>query len=169
MCLQLAKGSCANLLPQSIRYYSHRASPFFEDVNKSAQPNVRVEHNPPEWKYVEAILPPLIVPKPSVKSDYSSGWKPQTIDPKSTPYFIKRSSNHQVPVYLRITFRGTRRQTIIKNIQGDIWVFEADLRAFLEDYMKKNMSIRINEFTGRLLILGDYVNLVKHFLAEKGF
>lgn len=166
---QLVKASCANVLQQSIRYTSYRASPFVVDVDQNAQPNVRIEHKPAEWKYVEAVLPPLTVPEPTVKSEYPSGWKPQTIDPKSTPYFIKRTRNHMLPIYLRITFRGTRRQTVIKHIQGDIWALEADLRVFLEDYLKKNMSMRINEFAGEIRILGDYVNLVKHFFTEKGF
>lgn len=74
-----------------------------------------------------------------------------------------------IPVYLIISFRGTRRQTKVRRIQGDIWAFEADLRAFLEDHLKRNMSMRVNEFTGDIKILGDYVNLVKHFLSEKGF
>lgn len=167
--LQLAKASCANILRQPIRYSSYQASPLVDEIDKSTLPNVKIEQNPPEWKYVEAILSPLIIPQPILKSEYPSGWKPPTIDPKSTPYFIKRSRNHMIPVYLVITFRGTRRQTRIKRIQGDIWAFEADLRVFLQDYMKKNMSMRVNEFSGEIKILGDYVNLVKHFLSEKGF
>lgn len=179
---QWAKASCANILRQSIRYSSFRASPLVTEIDKSelpnhlrnkldlnTLPNVKVEQNPAEWKYVEEILAPLIIPQPTVKSQYPSGWKPQTIDPKSTPYFIKRNRNHMVPVHLRITFRGTRRHTCIRGIQGDIWKLETELRVFLEDYLKKKMSMRVNEFNGELRILGDHVNLVKHFLTEKGF
>lgn len=135
----------------------------------SKLPNAKIEQNPPEWKYVEQILPSYIIPEPSVKSKYPSGWKPQTVDPATVPYFITRSKFHEVPVYLRITYRGTRRHTLIKFIKGDIWALEAELRAFLEDHLKKNMSMRINEFSGQITILGDYVNLVKHFLLQKGY
>lgn len=74
-----------------------------------------------------------------------------------------------IPVYLDIKNRGTRRLTHIHRIQGDIWALEADLRRFLEDHMKKKMSIRVNEFSGDIRIVGDYVSLAKHFLGEKGF
>lgn len=74
-----------------------------------------------------------------------------------------------IPIYVKIQFRGTRRRTHIRHIQGDIWALEADIRRFLEDYMKKKMSIRVNEFSGEIRVSGDYVNLLQHFLGEKGF
>lgn len=166
--LQWAKASCANVCRQSIRYGSYISSPLVENLDMSKQPNVKIEQNPAEWEFVEQILPPRLIPDPSVKTKYTSGWKPQTIDTTTVPYLVARNKYHDIPVHLKITFRGTRRQTLIKYIKGDIWALEADLRAFLEDYLKKNMSMRINEFSGQIMILGDYVNLVKHFLLERG-
>lgn len=166
---QVSKAACANVLQQSIRYSSYYSSPLVDGVDKSTLPNVKIDRNPDEWKYVEQILAPLTVPQPTAKSEYPSGWKPQTIDPNSTPYFIKRNKNHMIPIYVKIQFRGTRRRTHIRHIQGDIWALEADIRRFLEDYMKKKMSIRVNEFSGEIRVSGDYVNLLQHFLGEKGF
>lgn len=34
--------------------------------------------NPPEWKYVERILPMKYIPNPKVKDTYPSGWQPPT-------------------------------------------------------------------------------------------
>lgn len=33
--------------------------------------------NPPEWKYVERVLPTKCIPNPKVKDTYPSGWQPQ--------------------------------------------------------------------------------------------
>lgn len=103
------------------------------------------------------------------KDEYPSGWKPQTINPKSYPYFIKRSRNHLLPVYLDIAYRGTKRMTKIPNIQGDIWALEEDLRRFIERYIGRKIVTRVNEFAGVLWIRGDFVNLVKDHLLKKGF
>lgn len=157
------------MLQLSKRYGSYYTSPFEENIDKSTIPNVKIEQNPPEWKYVEQVLAPLVIPQPTAKASYPSGWKPPKIDPSSVPYFIGRTRNHMIPVYLVISFRGMRRQTKIHRIQGDIWKCEAELREFLEDYMKKKMSMRVNEYTRDIILGGDYVNLVKHFLTEKGF
>lgn len=168
--LQLIKASCANVIfRQPQRHIQYRFSPPADRLDANAQPNVKIEQNAAEWQYVEAILPPLTVPIPAVKAEYPSGWRPQTVDPQKTPYFIARSKNHMMPVYLRLTFRNTRRQTVVKRIQGDIWKFEIELRTYLEDHMKKKMSIRVNEFSETITILGDYVNLVKNYLTGKGF
>lgn len=165
---QWAKASCANVCRQSIRYIKYVRSPLVQNIDMSRQPNVKVEQNPAEWKFVEQILPPRLIPEPSVKSKYPSGWKPQTVDTATAPYVVARNKFHDIPVHLKITFHGTRRQTLIKYIKGDIWALEAELRAFLEDYLKKNMSMRINEFSGQIMLHGDYVNLVKHFLLQRG-
>lgn len=136
------------------------------DVNQ--QPEVEVVKNPPEWKYVEQVLAPTIIPKPQPKAEYPSGWKPQTIDPTKTPYLIRRTKNDMIPVYLEITFRGTKRVTVIRRIEGDIFAFEEELTNFLEDYLKRKFVIRVNEYSGEIKVRGDYVNLVKHFLMQKG-
>lgn len=82
---------------------------------------------------------------------------------------MRRTKNHMIPVYLKILFRGTKRVTVIRHIQGDVFALEAELTAFLEDYLKKKFIIRVNEFSGEIVINGDYVNLVKHFLQKRGF
>lgn len=74
-----------------------------------------------------------------------------------------------VPVYLSITYRGTRRVTELQKIEGDIWALAEELRDFLEDYTDRKMAIRVQEFSGQIWIKGDYVNLIKDYLVDKGF
>lgn len=148
---------------------SYDASPLADEIDFSEQSNFEIVHNPPEWKYVEQVLVPQLIPKLTPKAEYPSGWKPQTINPSETPYMIPRTKNGMLPVYLDIKFRGTKRVTVIRLIQGDIFAFEKELTDFLEDYLKRKFVMRANEFSGNIKITGDYVNLIKHFLGEKGF
>lgn len=126
--------------------------------------------NPEEWKYVERVLPPVVVPEPKKLSEYKSGWRPQGEDLTDRPYYIGRSRNHMMPVYLLISQRGQRRHTVIRKIQGDIWQLEKDLRPFLEDQVKpKNLRLQVNEFAGKICIHGDHVNAIKYWLGERNF
>lgn len=135
----------------------------------SAYPEVEVLKNPPEWKFVERLLPRKIVPKPIPKEEYPSGWKPQTIDINQTDYFIARTKNHMVPVYLIRKFRGMRRLTVVRRVQGDIWALEAELKAAIEKHIGKMIITRVNEMSSQIYFKGDYVNFVKEYLLKKGF
>lgn len=124
-------------------------------------------HNPPEWKYVEQLINTGVVPTPIFKAEYPSGWVPP--DPekyKKLPYFVERTRNHMVPVYLNIAFHGLRRHTLLKNIEGDIWKLEKDLHDLIEQRAKKRIYSRINEMNRRIVFKGDYVTLIqKHLIA----
>lgn len=149
-------------------YASFISSEKLEDV-KDQFPKVEVIRNPPEWKFVERILPSQTVPAPKPKTEYPSGWKPQTIDPKSTPYFINRTRNHMLPVYLHSKYRGMRQLTLIRRIQGDIWALEKEIVEMLKHRTGHMIVTRINEMNGQIYIKGDYVNMVADYLMEKGF
>lgn len=44
------------------------------------------------------------------------------IDPlPSLPYFVRRSRMHNIPVYKEMT-HGNRQMTLIRKVEGDIWV-----------------------------------------------
>ncbi|GCC42631.1 hypothetical protein chiPu_0026876, partial [Chiloscyllium punctatum] len=43
--------------------------------------------------------------------------------PPDLPYLIRRSRMHNLPVYTDIT-HGNRKMTVIRKIEGDIWVCE---------------------------------------------
>lgn len=167
--LIVIKVSCANgLLRQPQRHIQYRFSPPADSLVTKAQPNVKIKQNSAEWQYVDAILAPLTVPTSAVKAEYPLEWLSQTIDSQKTKYFIVCSKNHMMPAYSCLTFRNTRRQTIVRRIQGDIWKLENDSWTHLGDHMKKKMSIRVNEFSETIIIVGDYVN-VENYITEKGF
>lgn len=140
-----------------------------DDVDLNAQPTIEVIRNPPEWTYVERILPRKTVPVPAPKDEYPSGWTPQKPEAFEHPYFIARTRNFMVPVYLRIDHRGLRRTTTIKNINGDIWTLYHDVMQHIKKYMARDERAQVNEATRQIIINGDYVNLMKYYLISKGF
>ncbi|XP_019532853.2 large ribosomal subunit protein mL49 [Aedes albopictus] len=153
------------LCSNPIRNGSFRSS---EPVGDIAQfPEVEVIKNAPEWKYVERLLAPRVVPTPEVKVEYPSGWKPPQPKP-DLKYFVARTKNHMLPVYLHRTFRGQRILTTVRRIDGDIWQLEAELRYLLEKRLKKSIVTRVNEMNGQIELKGDFVTIVEEFLLEKG-
>ncbi|CRK97650.1 CLUMA_CG011035, isoform A [Clunio marinus] len=159
-------------LNQSISFIPVRASSFnaseeFKDYDN--HPDVVVTKNPPEWKYVERLLGYQVIPKPTVKSEYPSGWTaPNPELYKDLPYFIERTKNYMLPVYLHITFRGQRRTTLIKNIEGDIWQLEQELNKVISKRVQKRIFSRINEMSRQIVFKGDYVTLIQKYLADRG-
>lgn len=73
------------------------------------------------------------------------------------------------PVYLEIFHRGLRRITTVRKIHGNIWILETELKEYLEKNVKKPVGVRINELSGEIQFRGDYVNLIKVWMNEKGF
>nr|CAD7402088.1 unnamed protein product [Timema cristinae] len=57
---------------------------------------------------------------------------------RTNPYFVRRSKNHMLSVYLYRGFRGHVRITQIVHIQGNIWALESDLKKYL---LKSNNNI----------------------------
>lgn len=140
-----------------------------DDVDLNAQPIIEIIKNPPQWQHVENILPRKTVPEPISKDAYPSGWSPSNPEANKHPYFIARTRNHMIPVYLEIDHRGLRRITRIKFISGDIWTLYHDVMGYIKDYLAKTERAQVNELNRQIVINGDYVNLIKDFLAKKGF
>ncbi|KAG5680262.1 hypothetical protein PVAND_009781 [Polypedilum vanderplanki] len=152
----------------SIKCGRFKSSEKFQGIQN--HPNVEVIENPPEWKYVEHLLGSKLIPQPETKSEYPSGWQPQNPEKyKELPYFIKRTRNFMLPVYLDVTFRGTRRKTFIKNIEGDIWKLEQDLIDVIKQRIGNNpVYSQINEMNRSITIKGDYVTLIQKYLYSIG-
>lgn len=140
---------------------------FLEDV-KEAPTKYEKTSNPEEWKYVERVLPALTVPEPVQRDVYPSGWQPPAANLETRNYIVARTRNHMMPVYLEAKRRGFQKRTIIRKVEGDIWLLEQQLRAFLEDQCRpKLVRIQVDEFARKIRIQGDYVNAVKWWLGEK--
>lgn len=73
-----------------------------------------------------------------------------------------------IPVYLHTYFRGLRRITKLRKIQGDIWLLERELRECIESRSGKKIATRVNELSGQIWVRGDYVTIVNEFLLKKG-
>lgn len=101
--------------------------------------------------------------------EYPSEWTPQKPEAFNYPYYIKRTKNHMVPVYLKLGFRNIKKTTIIRNVKGDIWKLHAEILDYINNYMAKKHRSKVNEFSGVIAINGDQVNLVKDYLISKGF
>ncbi|XP_014257369.1 probable 39S ribosomal protein L49, mitochondrial [Cimex lectularius] len=137
------------------------------DPSKTIDYEVSKDEN--EWKYVVRALPLKFIPEVVKKDAYPSGWKPQSESAMKFPYYIRRSKNHMIPVYLHFSHRNTRRLTHIHHIAGDIWLLEKELRNYLTSLRKYKIGIRVDEVGGKLVIRGDHVNNIKNWLSEKGF
>lgn len=158
-------------VPVSARFSSYLSSEKVASIEE--YPEVEVVHKPPEWKYVERLLPKPVVPKLVEKAEYPSGWKPPSVSVKDIDrlqYFVSRSRNHMLPVYMERTFRGQRRVTLVKRVQGNIWELEKELRAVVEkERGGKICATRVNEMSGQVRIHGDYEDVVRDFLKSKGY
>ncbi|XP_017775625.1 PREDICTED: probable 39S ribosomal protein L49, mitochondrial [Nicrophorus vespilloides] len=152
----------------SCRYSSFRSSPFIHDVDDS-KVKYETSKDPVEWSFVERILPPKVVPNIIKKDEYLSEWRPQSEEVVNQPYFIQRNKNHMMPVYMKTSYRGMRRLTYLKKVQGDIWMLEKDLKEFLQKEQLKPIQAQVNEFVGYICFHGDYVNAIKYWLGQKGF
>lgn len=86
-----------------------------------------------------------------------------------SPYFVRRSRNHMIPVYLTISHRGFRRLTTIRHVMGDIWLFIEELKKFLEKELGHSVGYKVDEVGCKVVLRGDYCHLSEQFLRDKGF
>lgn len=153
---------------QVVRQYSNYAhSPFVRKIKE--QYDFDVVKNPEEWKYVERLLPFETIPKVTPKESYPSGWVPPKEEAVDHLYFIQRSKNHELPIYLNITYRGTRKISMIKRIEGDIWLMNDEIKAYLKKKNNRYIETRVHEAAKFIETKGDYVHDLREWALSKGF
>ncbi|XP_055906612.1 probable 39S ribosomal protein L49, mitochondrial [Eupeodes corollae] len=171
--ISASKQTQSLIAPANATQIPHRNSSFRSSkpvADISEYPEVEVIKNPPEWKFVERLIPSVAVPKPVPKPEYPSGWRPPQPSSMKHDYFVGRTRNYMLPVYLQTKYRGQRRITIVRYIQGDIWKLERELHKLVEDSKGgKLVASRVNELSGQIHFHGDYVKLIAQFLVSKGF
>lgn len=166
--LETLNKSTPAVLQVQKRWSTYRSSPIYKDPSQYT--DYEVVQNPPEWEYVERLLKPKVVPVPPLENkNFASGWTPPVAKPGDHPYHIHRTRNFMIPVYLEISYRGMRRLTVIRKINGNIWELESQLKKYLGDKTGKAIGVRVNELIGEIKFRGDYVSLVKDWLDKKGF
>ena len=75
------------------------------------------------------------------------------------------------PVYVEIPTKekGMGKYTKVKNISGDIWAFETDLRSYLEKRTLSKVHIQVLEYAMTVVTNGVHHREISDFLIEKGF
>uniref|UniRef100_A0A1A9WX34 Large ribosomal subunit protein mL49 n=1 Tax=Glossina brevipalpis TaxID=37001 RepID=A0A1A9WX34_9MUSC len=154
-----------------VRYSSFLTSKPVQPLEK--YPEIEIVKNPPEWKYVERVLPKLVIPKPLERTEYPSGWKPPKVGSHNIDqlsYYVARTKNYMLPVYLKTTHRGQRRLTIVRHVQGNLWQLESELRQLVEKERGGKVCVtRVNEMSRQVHIHGDYVDIIREYLKSKGY
>ncbi|XP_047997507.1 probable 39S ribosomal protein L49, mitochondrial [Leguminivora glycinivorella] len=161
------------LTPESLsvlvsrNYSNYKNSPLVHKIRE--QYEYEIVKNPAEWTYVERLLPFETIPEVQPKANYPSGWVPPKEEALELPYFISRTKNHVLPIYLGETFKGGRKITMIKKIDGDIWQMNDEIKELLEEKMKRYVETRVHELGRFIEVKGDYVNELRDWAHSKGF
>ncbi|KAE8293041.1 39S ribosomal protein L49, mitochondrial [Larimichthys crocea] len=122
-----------------------------------------------EYRFVERLIPPSRVPAPPRHAGVTpSGWSPPADSPPPLPYVIRRSRMHNIPVYTDLT-NGSRKMTLIRKVEGDIWALEKDVKEFLKEVTGKELPTQVNEVTMTLKVKGHFDGELKQWLTSKGF
>uniref|UniRef100_A0A8P4K0P5 Large ribosomal subunit protein mL49 n=1 Tax=Dicentrarchus labrax TaxID=13489 RepID=A0A8P4K0P5_DICLA len=115
------------------------------------------------------LIPPSRVPAPPKHAGVTpSGWTPPADSPPPLPYMIRRSRMHNIPVYTDLT-NGSRKTTLVRKVEGDIWALEKDVKQYLEKLTGKELPTQVNEVTMTLRVKGHFDLELKEWLASKGF
>ncbi|XP_013192298.1 large ribosomal subunit protein mL49 [Amyelois transitella] len=150
--------------PRKYSNYAH--SPFVHKIKE--QYEFEVVKKPPEWTYVERLLPFENIPQLKPKDKYPSGFVPQKEESINLPYFLPRNKYHDVPIYLQLSHRGQRKISEIRKIEGDIWLLNDEVKALLKTKHQKYIETRVHELTRTIEVKGDYVNDLKEWAYSKG-
>ncbi|XP_061718486.1 large ribosomal subunit protein mL49 [Cydia pomonella] len=161
------------LAPESLsvlvsrNYSNYKNSPLVHKITE--QYEYEIVKNPAEWTYVERLLPFETIPEVQPKAKYPSGWVPPKEEALELPYFISRTKNHSLPIYLQLKFKGGRKITMIRKIDGDIWQMNDEIKEFLKEKMKRYVETRVHELGRFIEVKGDYVNDLRDWAHSKGF
>ncbi|XP_054263152.1 probable 39S ribosomal protein L49, mitochondrial [Macrosteles quadrilineatus] len=159
---------CRQVFQGQVRCGSYKNSKPVGDPSEYT--DYEIVKNPEEWKYVERLLPKKWIPIPTQKESYPSGWVPPKADPEKASYFVERSRNHMLPIYLVISERGMKRETKIMRIEGDIWRLSEEIVEHLLPLTgHKTIGCKVEEIKRKITLRGDFVEYTKAFLLDKGF
>nr|XP_026498039.1 probable 39S ribosomal protein L49, mitochondrial [Vanessa tameamea] len=163
--IKLTPESISVSTTRSYSNYSH--SPLVKKIKE--QYDFEIEKNPPEWAYVERLLPLEIIPPVQPKETYPSGWIPPKEEAKDLPYFMPRTKNHELPIYLVITQKGQRKVSMLRKIEGDIWLMNDLIKEHLQKNFNRYIETRVHELGRFIEVKGDFVNSLREWAYSKGF
>lgn len=148
-------------------YSSYSGSPFVEKVKE--QYDFEIFKKPQEWEYVQRLMPFETVPAVKPKSSYPSGWVPPREEAQDLPFFLPRTKNHQIPIYIKVGERGHGKRTALRNIEGDIWLMNDEIKAYLKEKNQKYIETRVHELARFIEVKGDHVVDLVDWAHSKGF
>ncbi|CAH0625242.1 unnamed protein product [Chrysodeixis includens] len=151
----------------SRKYSNYAHSPFVTKIKE--QYDYEIVKKPAEWAFVKRLLPLETIPAVTPKETYPSGWIPPKEEATSLPYFIARTKNHEVPIYLDITYRGMRKITKIRKIEGDIWMLNDEIKSYLKQKNGRYVETRVHEIGRFIEAKGDHVHDLMQWAYSKGF
>jgi large subunit ribosomal protein L49 len=141
--------------------------------------NVRNITSPELWEHVERLARIKVAPMPRLRKagepvkPLPSGFVPPPETPPDLPYFIPRTRNYLLPVYYLVHSDPNECATIVKQVQGDLWQLEHDLRTHLEQNLdnnnKKRILTSVQEPDGRILLRGKWLHETVDWLHAQGF
>ncbi|EGT43575.1 hypothetical protein CAEBREN_08777 [Caenorhabditis brenneri] len=163
----------------------NRTEKLWENPWKYAVPEktktlATVQEVPVDWSFVERLMPIEIVPEVPKHESYPtpSGWTPPTDAGKTHPYYVRRRPDHLLPLYLERKRDLLNEKTldfdyvelvIVRNVDGDVFACEQDLRSFLEEKLGHPVASHVDELKGRIKIKGAPRGLIEQFFYSKGF
>ncbi|KAI8812818.1 mitochondrial large subunit ribosomal protein-domain-containing protein [Cladochytrium replicatum] len=119
-------------------------------------------------RYRSRIIGQVPVPyktKTILLKDPSEDLTATDIETKETlPYNVKRTMNGWLPVYDDIRGGGSRVQTIIRRIEGDVQRLVKDLSAYIP-----HERIHIKTTNGHVVLDGYYVDKLRDFFTARKF
>lgn len=138
---------------------------------------VRDITTPELWSYVERLASIKVAPKPKPRKlgepivPLPSGYVPPPEQPPDLPYFVARTRNYMLPVYYHLDNDPDECFTQIKQVTGDLWKLEEDLRQHLEglNESRKRILTSVREADESIAFRGRYLHQVVSWLQERGF
>lgn len=125
--------------------------------------------DPEEWKMVEALIPPKLVPTVPQREYYPSGFVPATAKFGDYPYHVHRTANHMLPVYVDYSRRRQILRTCVRRVDGNLFALRDDLKDFLFERYKMDFISQVAEVFGKVVFRGDFQEDFKSFLLARGF
>lgn len=148
-----------------------------ESSSSSDYTQVRNITSPELWKFVERLGRIKVAPQPRRRKagepieKLPSGFVPPPETAPELPYFVARTRNHLLPVYYQLHSDPNECKTLVKQVTGDLWKLEEDLRSHLEALSGSNRRIlsSVQEPDERIEFRGRYLHQVVDWLHAQGF
>jgi len=139
------------------------------EVYRGQDRDYEVSRDPQEWKVVEALLPPELIPPVPEKARYPSGFVRATAKPGDHPYFVHRTHMHMLPVYTMFNRKKMLMTTKIKRADGNLFALRKDLDKMLMEKYDMEFISQVAEVNSSVIYRGDFEEEFKNFLISKGF